>query len=98
MQKAACQLRAACGNDRTQYLEQLASEASGRNSKDAFAALRRILGIRRRKPYSPDVLPSLKEKDGSMCTTANDIANRWRQHFSTLEAGIESSAEDILAV
>ena len=98
MQLAARQLRAACGEDRAKYLERLAVEASSGNSRDAFAAVRRLLGQKRRKPFAPEVLPSLRDLDGNMCASADAIATRWRQHFSTLEAGVDSSVEDILAV
>ena len=98
LQLAARQLRAACGEDRAKYLERLAVEASSCNSRDAFAAVRRPLGHKRRKPFSPEVLPSLRDLDGNMCASADAIATRWRQHSSTLEAGVDSSVEDILAV
>ena len=97
LQITANRLRTACGQDRADYLERLAAEANSPNSQEAFAAVRRILGLKRRKPYTPDVLPSLRERDGTLCASAEAIAHRWRQHFSLLEAGVDSSPGDILS-
>ena len=61
LQLVATHLPEACSRDRAEYLEQLAQEASGPHSRDAYMAVRRLLGF----PYAPAVLPALREKDGS---------------------------------
>ena len=40
----------------------------------------------------------LRRLDGSLCPTPCSISQRWRQHFTSLEAGRDVTADDLLAL
>ena len=92
----AASLRKACEADRAAYLEALAERVSTGMPGSAYAAARRLLGHRNRKPFAPAVLPTLRHADGSLCQTPCAVAARWRQHFSSLEAGCDVSEDELL--
>ena len=89
-------LRKACRQDRYVYLCQLADDVQAGGLAEAYPKLRRLLGHRRKKPWVPDTLPTLRKSDGSLCGSPEEIAERWREHFSALEGGREVSAHDLL--
>ena len=91
-------LRERCHVDRATFVESLALQMDSGDSGPAYAALHRLLGHRRKKPYAIEVLPVLKKKDGSMCADADQIRLRWREHFSDLEAGTEVSPDTLLNI
>ena len=92
----AASLRKACEADKAAYLEALAERVSSDRPGPAYAAARRLLGHRNRKPFAPAVLPTLRHADGSLCQTPCAVAARWRQHFSSLEAGCDVSEDELL--
>ena len=89
-------LRKACRQDRYAYLCQLADDVQAGGITEAYPKLRRLLGHKRKKPWVPDTLPTLRKSDGSLCGSPEEIAERWREHFSALEGGREVSAHDLL--
>eukprot|EP00439_Symbiodinium_sp_Y106_P054183 s349_g7.t1 len=92
--RAAQRLKAACKHDRAQHLTRLA-DAVERNDPGAPAAVARLMGLKRKKPFQPEVLPELCQLDGSRCATPEEVASRWRQHFRMQEDGVEVSPQDL---
>ena len=90
------QLRAACVTDRAGYLADCAAQVAAGRDREAALAVRRLLGHKRKKPFMPDVLPSLLKKDGTVCATQQEVAARWQEHFGDLEAGVVSTAEQVV--
>ena len=82
----ARRLKAACKHDRAQYLTTLAEQVQ-RGAAEAPAAVQRLMGLKRKKPFQPDVLPELQHADGTFCTTPQEIQDRWREHFMQQEDG-----------
>ncbi|CAE7291651.1 unnamed protein product [Symbiodinium sp. CCMP2592] len=89
-------LRARCKSDRVAYIAQLADEVQD-NKVSSFQAVNRLLCRRRKKPYAPAVLPAIVGKDGKVCDTPEAVQQRWRDHFSALEDGLEVTPETLLA-
>ena len=58
--------------------------------------MRRLLGHHRKKPIALAVLPHLLDAEGVPCTTHEQIAARWRQHFGDLESGSDATPSDIV--
>ena len=89
-------LRRACSADRAAYLTACARQIDKGMSQEGARAVRRLLGHKRRKPFAPDVLPALLNKQGQMCATPEAIADRWKEHFSELEAGVDADPAAVL--
>ena len=80
-------LKKACRQDRDRYIEQLAATISVSPSKEAFRAYHQVLAHRRKKAFRLDPLPQVTQLGGEVCEDADQMARRWREHFSALEAG-----------
>ena len=93
---ASVLLRKACAADRAEFLQACARQASAGQDRAAFQAVRRLLGHKRRKAFAPEVLPCLLKEDGAQCDSPSEVADRWRQHFGALEAGVSASPAQIL--
>ncbi|CAE7884795.1 unnamed protein product [Symbiodinium microadriaticum] len=76
------------------YVSGLADEVQARPAQ-AFGAVNALLCRRRKKPFAPAVLPSVRDKDGKPCASPADAMRRWRQHFSDLEAGSDVSPQHL---
>ena len=96
--RLAAKLRIGCAEDRAAYLNELAARVSSGRDGQAFQAVRRLLGHKRKKPFKVDVLPAVRNLDGSLCSTPCSVTRRWREHFSALEGGVEVSEDDLLAL
>ncbi|CAE7190794.1 unnamed protein product, partial [Symbiodinium sp. CCMP2456] len=94
---ASSQLKQACKDDRAAYLTALADDVQA-NKPDAYQALNRLLGLRQRRPYTPDVLPEILDSEGKPCSTADEATARWRSHFGAMEAGVEGTPELLASV
>ena len=88
-------VRRACRINREAHLSVLADRISSGPADEVFAAYHSVLGQRRRKAYKPEPLPIVNRSDGTPCTTAAEIQERWWQHFGDLEAGQQTSLEAI---
>ncbi|CAE7243636.1 unnamed protein product [Symbiodinium sp. CCMP2592] len=97
LQSAARALRLGCKADRAAHLSSLA-DTVGEGQDASFHALRQLLGHRRRKPFAPEVLPQLLNNQGELCDTPASTMDRWRQHFSDMEAGTVASLEQIASL
>ena len=60
------QLKHACRTDRARHLSSLADEVQA-NTPGSFHALNRLLGLKQRKPFAPEVLPEVLGADGRVC-------------------------------
>ncbi|CAE7220796.1 unnamed protein product [Symbiodinium sp. CCMP2592] len=88
------QLKSACKQDRATYFSGLADDVQ-RDDPHANKAIQRLMGLKRRKPFLPDVLPMLQKEDGSLCKTPEEIVLRWREHFRQQEDGFDARPEDL---
>ncbi|CAE7229751.1 unnamed protein product [Symbiodinium necroappetens] len=96
--KSACaNLRKACRKDRDAYVSRLADDIAHAPSKEAYAALHKILMHRRKKPFSLDPLPMLRDAEGKPCADARELQALWREHFAKLEAGRATSFHALAA-
>ena len=94
--RASRELKAACKRDRAQHYSLLAEDVQ-REAPHAHKAVQRLLGLRRKKPFAPEVLPELCQADGTPCETPEDVVIRWREHFREQENGVDTAPEDLAA-
>eukprot|EP00439_Symbiodinium_sp_Y106_P035818 s286_g4.t1 len=92
----AGQLRRAVKDDRHHYLCSLTDKVQAGSLDRVFPALRDLLCHRKKKKWTPQVLPALAKADGTMCKTPEALVDRWREHFSQLEAGKAMEPEELL--
>ena len=85
-------LKAACKQDRAQHMSALA-DAVQRGSPDAGKAIQRLMGMKHKKPFHPEVLPSLCQANGDKCLTPEEVVLRWREHFRDQEDGVDTAPE-----
>ena len=85
---ASSQLKRACKADRAAFISSLADQVQS-NTNDSHAALQRLLSVRQKKPFTPEVLPQLRDAAGNLCIGPQAITDRWRQHFGDMEGGRE---------
>ncbi|CAE7271677.1 unnamed protein product [Symbiodinium sp. CCMP2456] len=64
-------------------------------SADLHQAVRQIMRPKKYRGKGAAPLPMLKKADGTVCTSADEIATVWREHFRVLEAGQETDAETL---
>ena len=94
--RLAVRLKELCHEDRAIFVEGLADQIDKGDCGVAYEALHKLLGHRRKKPFSLEVLPALKKLDGTFCEDGEQIRLRWREHFSALEAGEEVCPEALV--
>ncbi|CAE7215539.1 unnamed protein product, partial [Symbiodinium sp. KB8] len=87
-------LKAACKHDRAQHFSYLAEQVQ-KGDAEAPSAIQRLMGLKRKKPFQPEVLPELQKADGTFCQDPQEIQDRWREHFMSQEAGISVAPEDL---
>ena len=83
-------LRQACRADRDQYVADLASQVAHNPCSEVYGALHRLLCHKRKKPYMPEPLPLILDASAEPCQDAQSVQARWRQHFGSMEGGIEA--------
>ena len=89
-------LRTACAADRAAFLEQRARNVDTGLDREAYAAVRRLLGHNRKKPFTPGATNSASKKWSTLHFRQTEIAARWNQHFLDLEAGTEASPTNVM--
>ena len=77
-------------------MERLADNINLSPAGDGYKVVHRLLGHRRKKPFAVEVLPTVLQRDGTVCRDADEIRARWREHFSDLEAGESVSPNELL--
>ena len=80
-------LRTGCKVDRAAYLSGLADSVDS-GGHQAHEDLRRLLCRRKKRPFTPEVLPQLLDEQGDLCEDGKATIARWRRHFSQLEGGV----------
>ncbi|CAE7858636.1 unnamed protein product, partial [Symbiodinium necroappetens] len=97
LQSASKQLRAGCKADRAHFLSNLADSVSA-GGQSAHEDLRRLLCMRKRKPFAPELLPQLLDEKGELCGDHDATLARWRRHFSRLEGGVVLEPQSVAAL
>ena len=88
------QLKHACRTDRARYLSSLADEVQA-NTPGSYQALNRLLSLKQKKPFTPEVLPEVLDADGQVCETPAEATQRWRTYFGDMESGVQKDAEGV---
>ena len=82
--------------DRTQYLDGIADTCAHQPLHQVFQSLRRIgIGACYRK-RARQPLPSFRQADGTLSSSEFEMAECWRQHCHTLEAGEIVSTKQLM--
>ncbi|OLQ02150.1 hypothetical protein AK812_SmicGene15076 [Symbiodinium microadriaticum] len=77
------------------YISELARTIATAPTKEAFAAYHRILAHRRKKAFRLEPLPGILKTDGEPCADAVEVQQRWRQQFAGLEAGLDTTFNEL---
>ena len=88
-------LRAFCRRDRTAYLERLAEQFARGASHEVYDAYHKLLCHKRKKPFRLEPLPGVRDDQGNVCSDPEGLSRRWRQHFSALEAGKDTTPHQL---
>ncbi|CAE7155771.1 unnamed protein product, partial [Symbiodinium necroappetens] len=91
------QLKHACRTDRARHLSSLADEVQA-NTPGSFQALNRLLSLKQKKPFAPEVLPEVLDADGRVCETPAEATKRWRTYFGDMESGVQKDADGVYQV
>ena len=96
LRRFGLRLRASCRQDKAVHLASLSDEIATAPSQEIHRAVQRVLKPRKFRRTSNDPLPTLEKSDGSLCHTAAEVTDTWREHFCTLEGGVETTPEDLV--
>ena len=91
------EVRRLCRRDRAAFFSALAEEADAAPPGQVHTAIKKVLRPKKFRRGGPQPLPRLKRPDGSLCTTADEVADEWRRHFASLEGGACVSVPDLVA-
>lgn len=83
-------------SDRNSQLIQLGQKATQLPYIQFVKAMQAAGVHSRRRPTGLQPLPMIRNKEGELLLSAKEIANRWREHFSEQEDGIEVTAEELM--
>ena len=89
-------LRFTCKADKAAHLSSLSDEVAQAPYAEVHRAVHRVLRPRKYRKSSCAPLPKLLKADGSLCQTAEEMADTWREHFRILEGGITVTAADLV--
>ena len=90
------EVRRLCRRDRAAFLASLADEAEAAPPGQVHTAIKKVLRPKKFRRGGPQPLPRLKRPDGTLCTTADAVADEWRRHFAALEGGASISVPDLV--
>jgi 2'-phosphotransferase len=87
--------------DRNRHLNALAEAAGQAETQGQIAALYQAIspwrGTKAKKSRSKlKPLPALSRTDGTMCTSPQEVAERWQEFFSTIESGVPQTFESLI--
>ncbi|CAE7489937.1 unnamed protein product, partial [Symbiodinium necroappetens] len=68
------------------------------NTPGSFQALNRLLSLKQKKPFAPEVLPEVLDADGRVCETPAEATQRWRTYFGDMESGVQKDADCVYQV
>ena len=95
--RLARELRRGCRADKRAYVQALAEELQQANPGDVHGAFRKLVKPRKFKRQGMAPLPRLRKTDGSFCSTAQEVQDRWLEHFASLEGGAHVTADDLVS-
>ncbi|CAE7778392.1 unnamed protein product [Symbiodinium sp. CCMP2592] len=93
LRRFGAQLRQACREDKARHLIALSDEIADAGSREVHRAVQRVLRPRKFRQAPNEPLPQLAKPDGSLCSTASEITDTWREHFRVLEGGVDVSPQ-----
>ena len=80
-------LRKSCRQDKAAHIDALAAQLKDAPPNEVHAAFKELVRPSKRQCGQPTPLPRLQKLDGTYCKDFVEVQERWRQHFSMLEAG-----------
>ena len=86
-------LRTSCKRDRARHVSQLPDKLRDAPAATVNDAVQKLLRPRRLRRTGPEQLPRLRQADGTLCCNPDEVAARWREYFSEIEAGVEKAPE-----
>ena len=90
------QLTGSLRHDRTRKLEEIAELAGGMRQRDFFDALRAVGVSNRKKPSAIQPLPMLRQSNGMVVDTLEELTKCWRTYFANQEDGREMSLNQLM--
>ncbi|CAE7208140.1 unnamed protein product [Symbiodinium sp. CCMP2592] len=90
-------LRKRCRRDKRGFIESLADDVERAEAAHVHTALKKLLRPKKFRKAGPAPLPQLRKADGTMCQSALEITEQWREHFSQMEGGRVVQAEEFAA-
>ena len=89
-------LRKSCRQDKAAYIDALAQQLRDAPANEIHTAFKSLVRPSKKLCGKNVPLPRLQKLDGSYCKDFAEIQDRWREHFSMLEAGVPSSPRDLV--
>ena len=90
-------LRTKLKQDRLLWIQQLARDAGEISSKQVVQRLRPLLGPPKRKANVGCGMPAAAKLDGSLAQDADEVRERWIEHFSLNEGGRRCPTEELVS-
>ena len=89
-------MRKSAAEDKATYVEGVGDYMNGASNADLFKALRqlRVGSTFRKRSLLP--LPHLQDENTGVALSWEDRDERWRQHCSKMEAGIDTNTPDLV--
>ena len=89
LRRAGPALRRSCKADRSAYLGELSTQVAQAPCSELHHAVRRIMRPKKFRKKHADPLPLLLKPEGGFCQSHDEIMQVWRDHFRSLEAGLD---------
>ena len=89
-------LKKSSRQDKAAHISQLAVHLCQAAPNEVHAAFKALVRPARKTRGGSAPLPCLRKLDGSLCQDFHEVQQRWREHFSMLEAGAEVSPKSLL--
>ena len=90
------EVRRLCRRDRASHFSSLAEEAESAPPGQIHVAIKKVLRPKKFRRGGAQPLARLVRPDGSLCETAEQVADEWRRHFAALEGGHVALPSDLV--
>ena len=90
LHRAGPALRRSCRADRGVHLAELSEKVAIAPCSELHQAVRRIMRPKKFRKKHADPLPMLVKPGGGFCQSHSEILQVWRDHFRSLEAGLDT--------
>ncbi|OLQ01466.1 hypothetical protein AK812_SmicGene15780, partial [Symbiodinium microadriaticum] len=97
LHRAGTNLRTQCRVDRAAYFSAAADDIAESRPGEIHQSVKKVMRPKRFRKVTADPLPLLHRADGTLCKSAQEAQDAWREHFSALEDGVPVSSEDLVA-